>query len=105
MIRRPPRSTLFPYTTLFRSSISSPRRQSHVQSVVAEATHPVVLEQPVERGPVVELEADHQVGPQVGTVGVGTAGLMSRQAESGPHVGRRRLFISRERYSASRLPT
>src|SRR3712207_7955152 len=24
MIRRPPRSTLFPYTTLFRSSISAP---------------------------------------------------------------------------------
>src|SRR5689334_24692203 len=27
MIRRPPRSTLFPYTTLFRSSWRSPRRQ------------------------------------------------------------------------------
>src|SRR6267143_5507561 len=26
MIRRPPRSTLFPYTTLFRSARSSPRR-------------------------------------------------------------------------------
>src|SRR5258705_3618555 len=26
MIRRPPRSTLFPYTTLFRSSIRSARR-------------------------------------------------------------------------------
>src|SRR3712207_8618277 len=26
MIRRPPRSTLFPYTTLFRSSSSKPRR-------------------------------------------------------------------------------
>src|SRR5438132_3328461 len=25
MIRRPPRSTLFPYTTLFRSKISSPK--------------------------------------------------------------------------------
>src|SRR2546423_9817148 len=25
MIRRPPRSTLFPYTTLFRSSTSAPR--------------------------------------------------------------------------------
>src|SRR2546430_8160038 len=24
MIRRPPRSTLFPYTTLFRSSVSTP---------------------------------------------------------------------------------
>src|SRR2546422_6283823 len=25
MIRRPPRSTLFPYTTLFRSSLAGPR--------------------------------------------------------------------------------
>src|SRR5438552_5253162 len=28
MIRRPPRSTLFPYTTLFRSSRSTPRRSA-----------------------------------------------------------------------------
>src|SRR5437762_8016414 len=27
MIRRPPRSTLFPYTTLFRSAADSPQRQ------------------------------------------------------------------------------
>src|SRR5690349_25019907 len=27
MIRRPPRSTLFPYTTLFRSSRATPRRR------------------------------------------------------------------------------
>src|SRR2546430_11808637 len=31
MIRRPPRSTLFPYTTLFRSSLySDRRRRSHL---------------------------------------------------------------------------
>src|SRR5256885_12210510 len=29
MIRRPPRSTLFPYTTLFRSPRSSPRGENH----------------------------------------------------------------------------
>src|SRR3712207_8077591 len=29
MIRRPPRSTLFPYTTLFRSSCGIPRAQPH----------------------------------------------------------------------------
>src|SRR3712207_9000693 len=28
MIRRPPRSTLFPYTTLFRSSVRNPFRHS-----------------------------------------------------------------------------
>src|SRR3712207_8346738 len=29
MIRRPPRSTLFPYTTLFRSDVSPPGLQRH----------------------------------------------------------------------------
>src|SRR5256885_10679839 len=29
MIRRPPRSTLFPYTTLFRSAIQENRRTDH----------------------------------------------------------------------------
>src|SRR2546429_6592220 len=42
MIRRPPRSTLFPYTTLFRSHPSkqraSPRRpvQGHLRSIVVQ---------------------------------------------------------------------
>src|SRR5256885_9619597 len=30
MIRRPPRSTLFPYTTLFRSRLDEERRHRHV---------------------------------------------------------------------------
>src|SRR5258708_29977267 len=30
MIRRPPRSTLFPYTTLFRSSVDTKRRPSRL---------------------------------------------------------------------------
>src|SRR5256886_7818017 len=37
MIRRPPRSTLFPYTTLFRSSINAvvqPARQAAIPSLV-----------------------------------------------------------------------
>src|SRR3712207_8127271 len=32
MIRRPPRSTLFPYTTLFRSTAARSRRESSVTS-------------------------------------------------------------------------
>src|SRR5690242_21628050 len=31
MIRRPPRSTLFPYTTLFRSAVHFQRRARHVR--------------------------------------------------------------------------
>src|SRR3989442_10003225 len=41
MIRRPPRSTLFPYTTLFRSAIGelqeAPRRARHARSASAQA--------------------------------------------------------------------
>src|SRR5436309_9224595 len=32
MIRRPPRSTLFPYTTLFRSSLRALRRSRHAKA-------------------------------------------------------------------------
>src|SRR2546429_4353567 len=36
MIRRPPRSTLFPYTTLFRSQLPVERREFEVMIVVSE---------------------------------------------------------------------
>src|SRR5260370_6102149 len=47
MIRRPPRSTLFPYTTLFRSSAGSDRedfcpdrpRATHIKRRVADDKH------------------------------------------------------------------
>src|SRR5947207_8332961 len=41
MIRRPPRSTLFPYTTLFRSRNLRPERANHVWSYdfVEDRTH------------------------------------------------------------------
>src|SRR3712207_8732700 len=37
MIRRPPRSTLFPYTTLFRSRAVAPQRQQVGDAVHGEA--------------------------------------------------------------------
>src|SRR2546430_10424419 len=42
MIRRPPRSTLFPYTTLFRSPVG----RDHPRAVYKLLTHP----EPIERG-------------------------------------------------------
>src|SRR3712207_7641165 len=42
MIRRPPRSTLFPYTTLFRSGVYGelgPRQAQPVERIAASATH------------------------------------------------------------------
>src|SRR3712207_8111379 len=47
MIRRPPRSTLFPYTTLFRSSAV------HVRSIIRTYTYPCHRRRTVE-------EADHR---------------------------------------------
>src|SRR3712207_8750541 len=38
MMRRPPRSTLFPYTTLFRSSSRSPTRTSSTTSTSTSRT-------------------------------------------------------------------
>src|SRR3712207_7500040 len=35
MIRRPPRSTLFPYTTLFRSTVTATRRVTEPQATAA----------------------------------------------------------------------
>src|SRR3712207_8684402 len=39
MIRRPPRSTLFPYTTLFRSRIQAMGRELMARGVVCEFLH------------------------------------------------------------------
>src|SRR3712207_7498067 len=43
MIRRPPRSTLFPYTTLFRSVSASPRAsQQHLDVGVTQVAPPLL---------------------------------------------------------------
>src|SRR5256885_3856483 len=39
MIRRPPRSTLFPYTTLFRSSTTGGRGRRSSRSRICDARH------------------------------------------------------------------
>src|SRR3712207_7447165 len=44
MIRRPPRSTLFPYTTLFRSSVSALSAKRHMPIVFANRNIESVLE-------------------------------------------------------------
>src|SRR6202789_2548171 len=42
MIRRPPRSTLFPYTTLFRSVLGSAAHADYVRRVAALGNTPVL---------------------------------------------------------------
>src|SRR3989442_10655812 len=55
MIRRPPRSTLFPYTTLFRS----PHRPFGPQQMLDDLTHDDDVERPVcERQPLADGSFD-----------------------------------------------
>src|SRR3712207_8203245 len=58
MIRRPPRSTLFPYTTLFRS-LAVPV-QLHVGPVRHQVVHPLVQRRP--RPPLLGGVATEHVG-------------------------------------------
>src|SRR5258708_35799891 len=44
MIRRPPRSTLFPYTTLFRSSLTCPRPTTRHRKKVPPVTSEMIPE-------------------------------------------------------------
>src|SRR5258708_14319407 len=54
MIRRPPRSTLFPYTTLFRSKVSPPakllvrnlKRHMHDRRIIRSEEHTSELQSP-----------------------------------------------------------
>src|SRR2546430_13049320 len=43
MIRRPPRSTLFPYTTLFRSPPSSPGHDTSLRHPLMKASRSVLI--------------------------------------------------------------
>src|SRR2546430_3104690 len=69
MIRRPPRSTLFPYTTLFRSHSASPRWQRRKEARPGEIVA-AALELFVERGFAATKLADvaRRAGVTKGTV-------------------------------------
>src|SRR3712207_8180312 len=57
MIRRPPRSTLFPYTTLFRSAVAlrHRRRPRQVEHARRETRRPADRWQPVARRALLDL--------------------------------------------------
>src|SRR2546427_10433429 len=87
MIRRPPRSTLFPYTTLFRSGslpvIGRPRSALPAPPVVIEAVPTVLYQQPDGRNNLVRITvtgleapaARARVTDRRGRL-VGTAGIL-----------------------------
>src|SRR3989442_3989578 len=81
MIRRPPRSTLFPYTTLFRSLLEMTALQSEILELKANPNRAA-------RGVIIESRLDRGRGPvatvliQNGTLQEGDAGVV------GAHSGR-----------------
>src|SRR2546425_9381861 len=60
MIRRPPRSTLFPYTTLFRSRLGDARDVA-VRDLERRAVHDPVGDRPAEQ-PVVRVDLPEAIG-------------------------------------------
>src|SRR5256885_12105198 len=62
MIRRPPRSTLFPYTTLFRSNDRLPDRDADRDELAAEPVYPAgISDLP---------DPDRTVRPKVSPIGL-----------------------------------
>src|SRR3989454_12765143 len=57
MIRRPPRSTLFPYTTLFRSTLLNGETRHLIGEAFFRRTKPTAILINTSRGPVVDEEA------------------------------------------------
>src|SRR3989475_5872648 len=81
MIRRPPRSTLFPYTTLFRSPQHDPQQQERDRHAVRQEHQPA---------------SDAPEGPPEGQLGL-------RQPEQGPQEEERSEEHTSELQSQSNL--
>src|SRR3712207_8604031 len=66
MIRRPPRSTLFPYTTLFRSALPEERRDCEMEHQLLRCRRLGwrVRTRPLPVRPVEEGEATHHIASQ-----------------------------------------
>src|SRR5256885_13812999 len=66
-------------------SISSPRRQTHIETVAVQLIQGPVFHEPVEGGAVMQLEAEREIGPEIGAVGIGGTALPSRDRGTQTH--------------------
>src|SRR2546427_8483056 len=72
MIRRPPRSTLFPYTTLFRSR--KPLREAHRHEIVLDGAENAPEVDPVVLVEALVLGGDERLTHRQGDLGEGQDG-------------------------------
>src|SRR6267143_3404238 len=72
MIRRPPRSTLFPYTTLFRSLLRAPTREKDRRDESRRGPR----HRPHRRNPPEVANGQSRIGSSAGTVVAGSAGTV-----------------------------
>src|SRR3712207_8342291 len=93
MIRRPPRSTLFPYTTLFRSLVVAPARQ-HAAGELVDDEHLAVADD-VLLVAVVELLGLERVVQEADQRGVGCLVEVLRSEEHTSELQSRQYLVCR----------
>src|SRR3712207_9402413 len=79
MIRRPPRSTLFPYTTLFRSQLTG---VGELHQPLVRHRPPEEVRQAVGQGMVVQLAGRFDVVEEIGRAEGGAVGPAHRRLEA-----------------------
>src|SRR3712207_8627947 len=97
MIRRPPRSTLFPYTTLFRSALAEGgERVGHRQREVVVGVQPNLAGQPAQQGgdPDAGVLDGHGPGRVDAVDAVGAVGLQ-RSEEHTSELQSRQYIVCR----------
>src|SRR3989442_11921768 len=92
MIRRPPRSTLFPYTTLFRSGLETDPERNHLERVLRTYMSHSNVGRPY-RG--LDLATPELSGPAKARSEEHTSELQSR-----PHLVCRLLLEKKKKYEA-----
>src|SRR3989442_8766469 len=102
MIRRPPRSTLFPYTTLFRSAraaadLRRPDRLGHVLAAKQDALAP-------EREPETGVEEARQAGVVAPGDDAGRSEEHTSELQSRPHLVCRLLLEKKKKISRTSTP-
>src|SRR2546427_8564300 len=100
MIRRPPRSTLFPYTTLFRSVVGAVDREADQLRGAVRRGHRKAVDMragAAEGGPAgqaPQLAAEHRVGVPVVVVEAQAAEIVGRPEHRGLEMSLARVGIA-----------